>query len=100
MTVQKRQEEFDKVVANKEEEIFHLKNHNQILITEIKKLKNKTQGDKKLEKANQDFEKKLFEKDDEICHLKSHHQDLIEQIKKLEDEKESQQKMSHKIIST
>jgi hypothetical protein len=61
-------------------------------LTQIKKLKNKKQGDQKLEQANQDFEKKLFEKDDEICHLKSHHQDLIEQIKKLEDEKELQKK--------
>jgi hypothetical protein len=40
MTVQKRQEEFDKVVVNKEEEICCLKNHNQILIAQIKNLKN------------------------------------------------------------
>jgi hypothetical protein len=42
-------------------------------LTQIKKLKNKNQGDKKLEQDNQDFEKKLFEKDVEICHLKIHH---------------------------
>jgi hypothetical protein len=75
MTLQKRQEEFDKVVDNKEEEICSLKNHNQSLIAQIKKLKNKKQGDQKLEQANQYFEKKLLEKDDEFCHLKSHHQD-------------------------
>jgi ATP-dependent exoDNAse (exonuclease V) alpha subunit len=77
-----------------------MKNHNQSLIAQIKKLKNKMQGDQKLKQANQYFEKKLFEKDDEICHLKSHHQDLIKQIKKLEDEKELPKKISHKTIST
>jgi hypothetical protein len=59
-----------------------MRNHNKNVLTQIKKLKNKKQGDQKLEQSNQDF-KKLFEKNDEICHLKSHHQDLIEQIKKL-----------------
>jgi predicted RNase H-like nuclease (RuvC/YqgF family) len=40
MTVQKKQKEFDKVVANKEEEISRLKNHNQSLVAQIKKMKN------------------------------------------------------------
>ena len=70
------------------------------MIAQIKKLKNKKQGDQKLKQSNQDFKNKLFKKDDEICHLKSHHQDLIKQIKKLEDKKESQQKMLHKNDNT
>jgi hypothetical protein len=46
MTVQKKQEEFDKVVANKEEEICRLKNHNQSLVAQIKKLKNEKRSHK------------------------------------------------------
>jgi hypothetical protein len=46
MIVKKRQKEFDKVVANKEEEICHLKNHNQSLIAQIKKLKNEKRSHK------------------------------------------------------
>jgi hypothetical protein len=37
------QKEFDKVIADKDEEISHLKNHSQNLIAHIKKLK----GEKK-----------------------------------------------------
>ena len=38
---QKKQKEVEKIVASKDEEINHLKNHSQELITHIKKLKRK-----------------------------------------------------------
>ena len=40
MFVENMKKEFDKVVVNKDEETCHLKNHSQILITHINKLKN------------------------------------------------------------
>jgi hypothetical protein len=37
--MQHMQKEIDKIITNKNEEISHLKNHNQNLIAQIKKLK-------------------------------------------------------------
>jgi hypothetical protein len=50
------QKEFDKLIANKDEEISHLRNHSQNLITHIKKLK----GEKK---SQQETLKKLTSKE-------------------------------------
>ena len=47
------QEEFDKVITIKEDEISHVKDHNQKLIVQIKKVKDKAQYNKKLEEKNQ-----------------------------------------------
>ena len=73
----------NKTISNNNDEIFWLRNPNKILVTKMKKLKNKKQEDWKLEQANRDIENKLLEKDEEICCLKNHNQDLMEQIKKL-----------------
>jgi hypothetical protein len=59
-------ENINKKLSHNNDEIICLRNHNKNLLTQIKKLKNKKQGDQNLQQANQDFEKKLFEKDDEI----------------------------------
>ena len=54
------QEEFDKVIADKEEYISHLRDHNQKLLLQIKKEKDKAQYNQKLEEENQDIQKKLL----------------------------------------
>ena len=55
-------ENIKKKLPHNNNEIIRLRNHNKNILTQIKKLKNKKQGDQKLEQTNQDFEKKLFEK--------------------------------------
>ena len=66
-------ENINKKLSHNNDEIIRLRNHNKNLLTQIKKLKNKKQGNQKLEHANQYFKNKLFEKDYEICLLKCHH---------------------------
>ena len=45
--------EFDQVVIDREEEIFRLRDHNQKLLLQIKKAKDKAQYNQKLEEENQ-----------------------------------------------
>ena len=49
---------FDKVTIDKEENISHLRDHNQKLLLQIKKAKDKAQYNQKLEEENQDLQKK------------------------------------------
>ena len=60
-----------KKLIEKYEENYRLKNHNQSLVEQIKKLKN---------------EKKLSEKDEETSCLRIFNQQLLAQIKSLENE--------------
>ena len=48
-SIQTIQKDFNKVIAGKEEEIYHLRDHNQKLLLQIKKVKDKAQYNKKLE---------------------------------------------------
>ena len=75
--------EFDKVIIDKEEEISHLRDHNQKLLLQIKNAKDKGQYNKKQEEENQDLQKKLLENIEENNHLKKRKQDLIDHIPKL-----------------
>ena len=49
------EKEFDKVIMEKEEEISRLRDHNQKLLLQIKKAKDKAQYNQKLEEENQDL---------------------------------------------
>jgi hypothetical protein len=61
-----------KKLLEKDEEICRLKNHNQSLVEQIKKLKN---------------EKKLSKKDEETSRLRILNQQLLAQIKSLKNER-------------
>ena len=60
---QKRSEEFDKVIMDKEEAISCLRDHNQNLLLQIKKENDKVQCNQKLEDENRDLQKELLGKD-------------------------------------
>ena len=83
------QKEFDKVTMDKEEEISHLRDHNNKLLLQIKKAKDKAQDNQKLEEENQDLQKKLLENIEEIDHLKNDKQDLMDRIQKIKDDKKA-----------
>jgi predicted RNase H-like nuclease (RuvC/YqgF family) len=70
-SVSKIQKEYDGVIADKNEEISHLKEHSKKLLNQIKKSKDTKQCVQKLEQENQDLGKKLLEKDEEISRLKN-----------------------------
>ena len=62
---QKMQKEFNKVIKDKEEEISHLRDHNQKLLFQIKKVKDRAQDHQNIEEENRDLQKKRLElKDD------------------------------------
>ena len=54
------QNEFDNFIVDKEEDIFRLGDHNQKLLLQIKKAKDKVQYIQKLEEENRDLQKKLL----------------------------------------
>ena len=54
-SIQTIKKDFNKVIAGKEEEISCLRDHNQKLLLQIKKMKYKTQYNQKLDKENQDL---------------------------------------------
>ena len=64
------QKNFDKVVTSKEEEISRLRDHNQKLLLQIKKAKDKVQCNQKLEEENRDLQKELSWNDKENFSLK------------------------------
>ena len=53
------QKEFDKVIKDKEEEISCLRDHNQNLLFQIKKGKDRAQDHQTIEEENRYLEKKL-----------------------------------------
>ena len=75
------QKEFDKVIMDKEEETSRLEDHNQKLVLQIKKAKDKAQYNQRLKEENQDLQKKLLENIEENNHLKKRKQYLIDNIK-------------------
>ena len=56
--------DFSKVIAGKEEEISHLGDHNNKLLLQIKKEKDKFQCNQQFEEENQDLKKELSCKDE------------------------------------
>ena len=54
-SIQKMQNEFDKFIIYKEEEISRLRDHNQNLLLQIKKVKDKAQYNKNKEYGNPDL---------------------------------------------
>jgi hypothetical protein len=85
--LQDRQEECDKIIIEKDEEISRLRNHNQKLLAKIMKSKEKKQCFQKFEQENQGLKEKLTEKEEESSCLRNLNQKLLEQIKILKDER-------------
>ena len=85
--------EIDKFIIDHEEEISRLRDHNHKLLLLIKKTKEKTQYNQKLEEENQDLQNKILENIEENNHLKKHKQDLIDHIPKLKYDEKAQDKM-------
>ena len=65
------QKEFDKVIVDKEEDISRLRDHNQKLLLQLKKAKDKAQFNQKIEEENQDLQNKLLENIEQNGHLQS-----------------------------
>jgi hypothetical protein len=85
--LQDRQKECDKIIIEKDEEISHLRNHNQKLLAKIMKSKEKKRCFQKLEQENQGLKEKLTEEEEESSCLRNLNQNLLEQIKILKDER-------------
>ena len=92
-SIQMIHKDFDKVIASKEEDISHLRDHNQKLLLQIKKVKDRAQYNQKLEEENQDLQKKLLENTKENNQLQKHKQDSIDHILKLEYDEKAQDEM-------
>jgi CRISPR/Cas system CMR-associated protein Cmr5 small subunit len=88
-SISKIQKEYDRVIADKNEEISRLKDHSKKLLTQIKKSKDTKQCIQKLEQENQDLRKKLSEKEEEGSRLMILNQRLLEQIKGLKEKAEN-----------
>jgi hypothetical protein len=85
--LQDQQEECDKIIIEKDEEISRLRNHNQKLLAKIMKSKEKKRCFKKFEQENQGLKEKLTEKYEESSCLRNLNHKLLEQIKSLKDER-------------
>jgi hypothetical protein len=85
--LQDRQEECDKIIIEKDEEISRLRNHNRKLLAKIMKSKEKKQSFQKFEQENQGLKEKSIKKEEEISCLRNLSQKLLEQIKILKDER-------------
>jgi hypothetical protein len=68
-SISKIQKEYDRVIADKNEEILCLKDHSRKILAQIKKSKDTKQCIQKLEQENQDLGKKLSEKEEEGSRL-------------------------------
>jgi hypothetical protein len=82
--LQDRQEEYDKIIIEKDEEISRLRNHNKKLLAKIMKSKEKKQCFQKFEQENQGLK-------EELLRLRQHNEDLLTQIKNLKLDKKSLQ---------
>ena len=65
-SIQTIQNDFNKVIAGKKEEISSLRDNNQKLLLQIKKAKYKFQRNQQLEEENRDMQKKLLEFKDNV----------------------------------
>ena len=91
------QKEFDKVIMDKDEEISCLRDHNQKLLLQIKKAKDKAQYNLNLEQENQDLQKKLLEYIEENNHLKKRKQHLIDHILNIKYDDKAQEEMKRSL---
>jgi hypothetical protein len=96
-SISKIKKEYDEVIADKNQEISHLKNYREKLLTQIKKSRDTKQCVQELEQENQDLGKKLSGNDEEASRLKNLHQKLLEQIKKMKDEKPKNRNIINKV---
>ena len=65
-SIQTIQNDFNKVIADKKEEISHLRDHNHKLLMQINKEKDKFQRNQQLEEGNQDLQKNILEFKDNV----------------------------------
>ena len=70
--------DFNKVIASKEEEISHLRDHNHKLLLNIKKAKDKFQCNQQFEEENRHLQKELSCKDKESSSLKLVNNELLD----------------------
>ena len=89
-SIQTIQKDFNKVIASKEEEISRLRDHNQKLLLQIKKEKDKVQCNEKFEEKNRGLKKELSGKDKESFTLKRVNQELLEQLRSVKTEHKNQ----------
>ena len=69
-SIQTIHNDFNKVIAGKEEEISRLRDHNSKLLLQIKKAKDKFQRNQQFEEENRDLQNELSCKDEESSSLK------------------------------
>ena len=81
-------------LSNNTEEILRLKNHNKMLVTKNKKLKNS----RKAEHSIEDIEGKFLNKHEENSCIRNHNEDLKEQLKKSKDDRKSQVELIKMLI--
>ena len=92
-SIQKMHKEFYKVIMDKEEEISHLRDHNQKSLLQLKKVKDKEKYNQNLEEENKYLQKKLLKNIEQNNHLKKRNQDLIDHILKLKYDEKAQDEM-------
>ena len=85
-------QDLGKKLSGKDEEASRLKNLNQKLFEEIKKMKD-------VKPENRNIINKVGKSEDELSRLRVHNQNLLTQIKKLKhDKKTLQEKLDHKTL--
>ena len=84
-SIQTIQNDLNKFIAGKKEEISRLRDHNQKLLLQIKKEKDKFQHNQQFEEENRYLQKELSCKDEESSSLKRVNQELLEEIKNLKE---------------
>ena len=92
--------DFNKVIAGKEEEISHLRDHNQKLLLQIKKENDRFQRNQQFEEENQDLQKELSCKDEESTSLKRVNQELLEKIKNLKEREPKNQGNQYNVFNS
>ena len=91
------QKEFDKVTMDKEEDISHIRDHNQKLLLQIKKAKDGKQYNQNIEEKNQDLQKKLLEIIEQNGQPNNHKQDIIDQTQKIKMMRNHKKKLSRSL---
>ena len=85
---------------DKEEEISRLRDHNQKLLLQIKKAKEKVQCNQKLEEENWDLQKQLSGKNEESASLKKVNHKLLEQLRSLKERKHTNQDNQYDVVKS
>ena len=99
-SIQTIHKDFDKIIASKEEKVSRLRDHNQKLLLQIKKAKDKVQCNQKLEEENKDLQKQLSSNNEERSSLKKVNQELVEQLGILKEREHTNQDNQYDIVKS